>query len=107
MEGEFDATNDVILNYDYDYCAFAHNIYGSEPLIPVGMPDTSTPLTPESFVNPQCPPSSSSVFPATEPVETIEEYLSTKDLPDVEGGVDISSGSLARSDKEPNVVVKG
>ena len=41
-----------------------------------------------------------------EPVETIEEDLSAKDLPAAEGGVDIPPGSPARSDKEPNVVAK-
>ena len=46
MEAEFDASSDVIFNYSYNCCAFMHNIYGSEPLILAGMPDTSTPLTP-------------------------------------------------------------
>ena len=107
MEAKFDASSDVIFNYSYGYCAFTHNICRSEPLIPIGMPDTSTPLTPKFFVNPRCPPSSSSVFPAAEPVETIEEDLSVKDLPATEGGVDISSGSPARLDKEPDVVAEG
>ena len=107
MEAEFDASSDLIFNYGYGYCAFAHNICGSEPLIPIGMPDTSTPLTPEFFVNPQCPSSSSSAFPAVEPVETFEEDSSAKDLPATKGGVDIPLGSLARSDKEPNVVAEG
>ena len=71
MEAEFDASSDVIFNYGYSCCAFAHNICGSEPLIPAGMPDTSTPLTLEFFVNPRCPSSSSSVFPDAEPVKTI------------------------------------
>ena len=66
-----------------------------------------TPLTPEFFVNPRCPPSSSSVFPMVEPVETFEEDLSAKDLLVAKGGVDIPLGSPARSDKEPNVVAKG
>ena len=52
MEAKFDASSDVIFNYGYGCCAFAHNICGSEPLIPAGMPDTSIPLTPEFFVNP-------------------------------------------------------
>ena len=107
MEVEFDASSDVIFNYGYGCCAFMHNICGSEPLIPIGMLDTSTPLTLEFFVNPRCPPSSSSVFPMVEPFETFEEDLSTKDLPAAKGGVDIPSGSSARSDKEPNVVAEG
>ena len=107
MEAEFDASSDVIFNYDYGCCAFAHNICGSEPLIPVGMPDTSTPLTPEYFLNPRCPPSSSSVFLAAEPVKTFEEDLSAKDLPTAEGGVDIPPGPPTRSDKEPKVIAEG
>ena len=83
MEREFDASCDVIFNYDYGCCAFAHNICGSEPLFPAGMPDTSTPLTPEFFINPRCPPNSSSVFPDVEPVKTIGEDLSAKSLPTV------------------------
>ena len=92
MEEEFDVSSDAIFNYRYSCCAFAHNICGSEPLIPVGMPDTSTPLTPEFFVNPLCPLSSSSVFLAAEPIETFEEDLSAKDLLVAEGGVDILRG---------------
>ena len=107
MEAKFDSSNDVIFNYGYGYCAFAHNICGSKPLIPVGMLDTSTPLTPEFFVNPRCPPSSSSIFLATEPDETIEEDLSCKDLLATEGGVDILLGPPTRSDMEPNVVTEG
>ena len=41
MEEESDASNDVIFNYGYGCCAFAHNICGSKPMILVGMPDTS------------------------------------------------------------------
>ena len=66
------------------------------------MPDTSTSLNLEFFVNPQCPPSSSSLFHAVEPIENFEEDLSAKDLPAVEGGVNSLSGPLARPDKEPN-----
>ena len=101
MEAKFYASSDVIFNYGYGCCAFAHNICGSEPLIPIGMPDTLTPLTPEFFVNPRCPPSSSFVFLAIEPVETFEEDLSVKDLSTTEGGVNILLGPLARPDKEP------
>ena len=46
LEVEFDASSDVIFNYGYGCCAFAHDIRGSKPMIPTGMPDTSTPLTP-------------------------------------------------------------
>ena len=47
---------DVIFNYGYGYCAFAHNICGSHPEVLNGMPNTSKPLSPEFFINPRCPP---------------------------------------------------
>ena len=89
----------MIFDYGYDCCAFAHDIRGSKPMIPVGMPNTSTPLLPEFFVNPRCPPSSSLVLPAAEPVENTGEDFPAKDLPAAKGGVDIPSGPLARPDK--------
>ena len=107
MEAEFDASSDVIFNYDYGCCTFVHNICGSEPLIPVGMPNTSTPLASELFMNPCCPPNSSFIFPDVEPVKTIREDFLAKSLPATEDGVDIPSGPLARSDKEPDVAVEG
>ena len=107
MKEKFDVSSDVIFNYGYGCYAFAHNLCGSEPLIPVGMPDTSTPLTPEFFVNPRCPPSSSSVFPDAEPVKTIGEDFPAKSHLATGDGVDIPPRPPARSDKEPNVVVEG
>ena len=89
LEAEFDASSEVIFNYGYDCCAFAHDIRGSKPKILTGMPDTSTPLTPKFFVNPRCPPGSSSALSTTEPVKTAEEDLADKGLPSVEGEVDI------------------
>ena len=107
MEAEFDASSDVIFNFGYGCFAFPHNICGSEPLIPAEMPDTSTPLTLEFFMNPRCPPSSSSIFPDVEPVKTIGEDFLAKSLPASGDGVDIPSGPPARSDKELDVVVEG
>ena len=52
---------DVIFNYSYGCCAFAHNICGSQPVVPEGMLDTSKPLSLEFFINPQCPLSVASV----------------------------------------------
>ena len=42
----------MIFNYGYRCCTFAHNICGSQPVVP----DTSKSLTPEFFINPRCPP---------------------------------------------------
>ena len=89
LEAEFDASNDLIFNYGYSCCAFAHDIRWSKPKIPLGMLDTSTPLTLEFFVNPRCPLGSSFALSTTEPVETTEEALADKGLPGAEGEVDI------------------
>ena len=55
VEEAFDAGFNVIFNYGYGCCAFAHNIYGSEPVILDRMLDTSKPLPLEFFINPRCP----------------------------------------------------
>ena len=107
LDAEFDARGDVIFNYGYVCYAFVHDIRGSKPLILAEMPDTSSALTPDFFVNPQCPQGSSSVFPAVDPVEITGEDFSAKDLPVVEGGVDIPSGPSTGPDKEPKVVAEG
>ena len=52
LEQAFDAGFEVIFNYGYGCCAFAHNICGSEPVIPEGMPNTPKPLPPKFFINP-------------------------------------------------------
>ena len=46
----------MIFNYGYGCFAFAHNVCGSQPEVPDGMSDTSKPLSPSLFTNPQCPP---------------------------------------------------
>ena len=88
-EAEFDASSDVIFNYGHGYYAFAHDIYGSKPKIPPRMPNESTPLTPEFFVNPRCPPGSSFALSTAKLVETTEEALADKGLPVAKGEVDI------------------
>ena len=93
----------MVLNYGFGCCAFAHDIRGSKPMIQAEMLDTSTPLTPEFFMNPRCPLGSSSVLSAVEPVKTAGEDFPAKDLPAIEVGVDIPSGPLAR----PNKATKG
>ena len=52
----------MIFNYGYGCCAFAHNICGSQPEVPNGMPDTSKLLSLEFFINARC-------LPGTVPVE--------------------------------------
>ena len=39
LEAEFDVSSDVIFDYGYSCCDFAHDIRGSKPMIPAGMPD--------------------------------------------------------------------
>ena len=73
MEAEFDSNGDALLNYGYGCCVFTHNICGSKPQIPDGMPDPSIPLTPEFFANPRCPPSTSAAAPALDPVAVSRE----------------------------------
>ena len=67
LDKALDVGFDVIFNYSYGCCAFAHNICESEPVIPDGMPDTSKPLPPEFFINPQCPPGATPRVPTTDP----------------------------------------
>ena len=57
MEAAFDSSGDTLFNYGYGCCAFAHDIRGSMPEIPDGMPNPSVPLTADFFANPCCPPS--------------------------------------------------
>ena len=45
----------MIFNYGYGCCAFVHNICGSHPEVPDGMPNTSKSLSPYFFINPRCP----------------------------------------------------
>ena len=104
MEEEFDASSDVIFNYGYGFCAFTHDICGSKPMIPAEMSDTSKPLRPKFFINPQCPPSASSdplsatnireEPPASSPLATID-------------GTDMPSEPPARTDGESDVAADG
>ena len=55
LEEAYEDGFDVIFNYEYGCCAFAHNICESQPEVPDGMLDTSKSLSPEFFINPQCP----------------------------------------------------
>ena len=107
LEVEFDASGDAIFNNGYGCCAFGHDIRGSKPMIPIGMPNSSATLTLDFFVNPRCPSGSSSVLPTADPAEIYGEDLPAKDLLVAEGGVDIPSRPLTGPDKEPKVVAEG
>ena len=93
-EEAFDASFDVIFNYSYGCCAFAHNICGSKPGIPDGMPDTSKPLPPEVFINPICP---SGVVPV-EGAVALEEVTSEAVEPSSTVGAEVGDNpdSLSR-----------
>ena len=69
---------DVIFNYGYGCCSFAHNICGSQPVVPDRMPDTSKPLYLEFFINPQCPPGVISAKAATIDVHLGEAMIAPK-----------------------------
>ena len=56
FEEAFDEGFDVIFNYGYGCCAFAHNICGSEPVVSDGMQDTSKLLSPKSSLTLDAPP---------------------------------------------------
>ena len=104
MEKEFDTSGDVIFNYGYGCCAFVHNIFGSEPMILAGLPDTIKPLTPEFFINPRCPPSASSDLPAA---TTIREEPQDKSPSTAIDGIDIPPEPPTRADEESNVAYEG
>ena len=55
LEEAYEEGFDVIFNYGYGCCAYAHNICGSQLEVPDGMPDTSKALAPKFFINPRCP----------------------------------------------------
>ena len=73
MEAEFDASGDTLFNYGYGCCVFTHNIRGSKPQIPDGMPNPSVPLTPKFIANPRCPPGTTTAAPALDPSDVNEE----------------------------------
>ena len=72
LEAAFDSSDDTLFNYGYGCCAFAHNICGSKPEIPEGMPNPSVPLTVDFFANPRCPPSASIAASALDPIVVSE-----------------------------------
>ena len=102
-EEAFDAGFNMTFNYGYGCCAFAHNIFGSKPMIPDGMLDASKPLPPEFFINPRCPSSAAPRVHTTDPYVDVRE--AGKSLPVAEVGLDIQLESPIRvivEDEEPN-----
>ena len=80
MEAEFNSRGDVLFNYGYGCCVFTHNICGSKPHIPEGMPNPSVPLTPDFFANPRCPPGPSTAAPALDLIAVSGEDRSENSL---------------------------
>ena len=66
---------EVIFNYGYGCCAFAHKICGSQPVVLDGMPDTSKSLYPEFSINPRCPLGAIPVEAATTNVRSGEAMI--------------------------------
>ena len=55
MEEDYLKALKLIFAYDYECCAYKHNICGDQPEVPNGMPDSSDLLPLEFFMNPRCP----------------------------------------------------
>ena len=91
MEEAFEARFDVIFNYGYGYCAFAHNICGSEPVLPDGMADMSKPLPPEFFINPRCPPIAAPGVHTTDPDVNVREAGKSLPVAEVALGTELES----------------
>ena len=53
MEEDYRKAFKLIFAYDYGCCVFKHNIYGDQPKVPDGMPDSSNSLPLEFFTNPR------------------------------------------------------
>ena len=76
-EVAFDSSSDTLFNYGYGCCAFAHNICGSKPKIPEGMPNPSVPLTANFFANPRCHPGALAAASSLDPIVVSGEDRST------------------------------
>ena len=58
MVTDYQGSLELIFAYGYGCCAFKNDIRGDLPKISDGMPNSASPLPPEFFVNPRCPPNS-------------------------------------------------
>ena len=54
-EEDYQKALELIFAYGYGCCMFKHNISVDQLEVPDGMLDSSYPLPPEFFVNPNCP----------------------------------------------------
>ena len=54
MEEDYQKALKLIFTYGYRCWMFKHNIYGDQPEVPEGIPDSSDPLPQKFFVNPKC-----------------------------------------------------
>ena len=108
MEAAFDSSGDMLFNYGYGCCAFVHNICGSKPEIPDGMPNPSVPLTVDFFVNPSCPPGASAAASSLDHV-VISEGDRSVNSPSA-AGVEVvipmekEEGALVSCDRSPSRV---
>ena len=55
MEEEYQKSLEPIFACGYGCYVFKHNIYGDQPEVPDGMPNSSSPLPLEFFMDPRCP----------------------------------------------------
>ena len=94
LEEDFDAGFNVIFNYGYGYCGFAHNICESDPMIPDGMSDTSKSLPPKFFINPRFPPSAALGVHTADPDVDVRE--AGKSLPTIKVRLGTQSDSPIR-----------
>ena len=62
---------------------FKHNVCGSQPEVPDGMPDSSNPLPPEFFANSRCPPAPT----VTEAVATEVDLIELAKGPEVSASI--------------------
>ena len=98
MEEAFDADFDMIFNYGYGCCVFAHNICGSELMVPDGMSDTSKLLPPKFFISPRFPPSVALRVHTADPDVDVRE--AGKSLPTVKVRLGTQSDSPIRVTEE-------
>ena len=91
---------DVILNYGYGCCGFAHNICGSKPMVPDGMSDTSNSLSLEFFINPRCPSSAIPIEATTIDAHSGEAMIASER----EAPAAVLEADISEAGEHPSVV---